>query len=118
MALPNGTQATIEHAPAIAIRAELEAAIAASGATYETAYEKWVQVLAPIDSLVALTEVPDVARVRLPYPAHEAPLPAKRPAGASVTGRMRRPWGRIPPRGSASPTPPSGSRRLRMTAPE
>ena len=43
----SGRQVTIEHAPPIAIRADLAAAIAATGATYETAYENWVQVLAP-----------------------------------------------------------------------
>lgn len=82
VALPNGTQATIEHAPAIAIRAELEAAIAATGATYETAYENWVQVLAPLDTLEALSKIADVARVRLPYPAQQHALPGRATAQA------------------------------------
>lgn len=67
--LENGQKARIEHAPPIAIREDLAQAIAATGATYETAYENLVQVLAPFDSLEALAQIPDVRLVRLPYPA-------------------------------------------------
>jgi len=76
VALPGGRMATIEHAPRVAIRAELAAAIAAAGATYETAYESWVQVLAPFDSLEALARLDGVAYVRLPFPAQQQELPA------------------------------------------
>lgn len=64
-----GQSATIEYAPAIAIRPDLAAAIAATGATYETAYGDWVQVLAPFASLPALASLPDIRIVRLPFPA-------------------------------------------------
>ena len=64
-----GTQSVVEHAPPIAIRADLAAAIVATGATYETAYQDWVQVLAPFASLPALADLPDVRVVRLPIPA-------------------------------------------------
>ena len=67
--LENGQKARIEHAPPIAIRGDLAQSIAATGATYETAYENLVQVLAPFDSLEALAQIPDVRLVRLPYPA-------------------------------------------------
>ena len=64
-----GQPTIIEHAPPIAIRPDLAAAIAATGATYETAYGDWVQVLAPFASLPALASLPDVRSVRLPFPA-------------------------------------------------
>lgn len=82
VALPGGRMATVEHAPRVAIRAELAAAIAATGATYETAYERWVQVLAPFDSLEALARLDGVAYVRLPFPAQQQELPAA-PADAA-----------------------------------
>ncbi len=75
--LPNGREATIEHAPQIAVRPELMDAIAATGATYETAYENWVQVLAPLGSLEALSKIADVAYVRFPFPAQEQDVPAR-----------------------------------------
>ena len=77
--LPDGRTAQVQHAPRIAIRPDLEAAIAAAGATYETAYKDWVQVLAPISSLEALTRIPGVRSVRLPLPAqqHGGPPPGK-----------------------------------------
>ncbi len=65
--LPDGRTVEIQHEPAIAIRADLAQAIAATGAVYETAYQNWVQVLAPLDSLEALTKIPGVRLVRLPY---------------------------------------------------
>jgi len=77
VALPNGRLATIEHAPPIAIRAELAAAIAATGASYETAYESWVQVLAPFASLEALSKIDGVRLVRLPFPAQQDALPTQ-----------------------------------------
>ncbi len=77
VALPNGRTATIEHAPRIAIRPELAAAIAATGATYELAVDTLVQVLAPLDTLEALSKLADVAYVRLPYPAQQQELPAR-----------------------------------------
>ena len=61
----------------MAIVAELDASIAATGAIYETAYENRVQVLAPFDSLVALSELPGVTYVRLPYPVQQLALPAR-----------------------------------------
>ena len=85
--LGNGQTTQVEHAPPIAIRADLLSAVEAAGARYETAYQSLVQVLAPFGSLVALSEVPGVARVRLPYAARTQELPA--PAGtteASGTG--------------------------------
>ncbi len=67
--LPDGRTVQIDHGPAIAIRPDLAQAIATTGATYETAYGNWVQVLAPFSSLEALARIPDVRLVRLPYPA-------------------------------------------------
>jgi hypothetical protein len=78
--LGSGRTTQVEHAPPIAIRADLLSAVEATGARYETAYQGLVQVLAPFGSLVALSEVPGVARVRLPYAATTQELPA--PAGA------------------------------------
>ena len=69
VALPDGRVAQIYRAPRIAIRQELADAIIAAGATYETAYENWVQVLTPLASLQALARVPGVRYVRLPFPA-------------------------------------------------
>jgi hypothetical protein len=66
--LADGRTAQIYHAPPIAIRQDLAAAIAAIGVTYETAYEDWVQVLAPLGSLEALARIADVRYVRLPFP--------------------------------------------------
>lgn len=51
------------------IRPHLAAAIAATGAIYETANGDLVQVVAPFASLEALAALPDVRMVRLPYPA-------------------------------------------------
>lgn len=83
--LGNGQTAQIEHAPPIAIRPDLLAAIEAAGATYETAYQNWVQVLAPFRSLVALSEIPGVARVRLPYPARTLEMPPLAGAPGAAT---------------------------------
>lgn len=65
----SGQRVEIQHAPPVAIRADLAAAIAATGATYETANGDLVQVLAPFASLEALAALPDVRLVRLPFPA-------------------------------------------------
>ncbi len=65
----NGQRIEIHHAAPVAIRPELAAAIAGTGAVYETAHENLVQVSAPFGSLEALAALPDVRRVRLPYPA-------------------------------------------------
>ncbi len=73
---PNGATATIVHLAQTAVRAELAAAIAATGATYELAVDNLVQVLAPLDSIEALSKIADVAYVRLPYPAKEDEVPA------------------------------------------
>lgn len=73
--LPDGKTAQIQHAPAIVIRPALAQAIEATGARYETAYQNWVQVLAPIDGLEALTKISGVRYVRLPYPAAPSELP-------------------------------------------
>lgn len=64
-----GQRVEIHHAPPVAIRPDLAAAIAATGAIYETANGDLVQVLAPFASLEALAALPDVRMVRLPYPA-------------------------------------------------
>ncbi len=77
VALPNGQLATIEHAAQIALRPDLAAAIAATGATYETAYENWVQVLAPFASLEALSKIDGVRYVRLPFLARQHALPSQ-----------------------------------------
>jgi len=73
--LADGQTVQIEHAPPVAIRPDLAAAIAAAGATYETAYEDWVQVLAPFTRLGALSEIEGVRYVRLPLPAQRQDLP-------------------------------------------
>lgn len=65
----SGQRVEIHHAPPVAIRPDLAAAIAATGAIYETANGDLVQVLAPFASLEALAALPDVRMVRLPYPA-------------------------------------------------
>jgi hypothetical protein len=75
IALEDGRTVQIEHAPRIAIRPDLAAAIAATGATYETAYQNWVQVLAPFTSLESLTQIAGVRYVRLPFPAQTHDLP-------------------------------------------
>ncbi len=62
----DGQVTQIVHLAPIAIREELAQAIAATGATYETATESLVQVLAPFGSLEALARIADVSRVRLP----------------------------------------------------
>jgi hypothetical protein len=67
--LPDGRSVQIQHAPAVAIRRDLEQAIIATGAKYETAFQNSVQVLAPFASLVALTEIPGVRLVRLAHSA-------------------------------------------------
>ncbi len=67
--LADGRKVEIQHAPPIAIRDDLAQAIAATGATYETAYEDLVQVLAPFGSLPGLAQIPDVRLVRPPLPA-------------------------------------------------
>jgi hypothetical protein len=79
--VPNGKSAHIQHAPAIAIRSDLAQAIATTGATYETAYQNLVQVLAPIGNLEALTRISGVRYVRLPYPAEPAVRPPQGPNG-------------------------------------
>lgn len=79
VSLESGETATIEHAPLIAVRADLATSIAATDATYETAYGSWVQVLAPFHSLVALSQMDGVRYVRLPFPAKQAEL-ATRPS--------------------------------------
>jgi hypothetical protein len=82
-----GQTTQVEHAPPIGIRAGLRSAIEATGATYETAYESWVQVLAPFGGLVALSEISGVRYVRLPFPARTLEMPvARQPAGASPAG--------------------------------
>lgn len=74
---PDGGVAERYSAPQVVIRADLAAAIAATGASYETAYEDWVQVLAPIGSLPDLARIAGVRVVRLPYfsEAQEVPVP-------------------------------------------
>lgn len=74
--LEDGRRVTIEHAPQVAINSVLADAIAATGATYETAHENLVQVLAPIEALATLAQIPGVSWMRLPYPATTTDLPA------------------------------------------
>jgi hypothetical protein len=75
---PSGSVAERRGAPQVVIRDDLAAAIAATGASYETAYEDWVQVLAPIGSLGALARIAGVRAVRLPFfsEAQEVPIPS------------------------------------------
>ncbi len=75
VAVPGGQTAEVYHAPQVAIRRELAAAIAATGAVYETANGSLVQVLAPIGALPALARLPGVRLVRLPFPAEPHALP-------------------------------------------
>ncbi|MDH7485757.1 MAG: S8 family serine peptidase [Anaerolineae bacterium] len=82
VALPDGRTAQIAHAPRVAIGQDLAEAIAAAGATYETAYENWVQVLAPLASLKLLAQIPGVRYVRLPFPIE----PDQTPAGEVSAG--------------------------------
>ncbi len=70
----DGGTITVQHAPLIGIRADLESAIAATGATYETAYKTMVQVLAPFRSLPALGDIPGVRLVRYPFPSQTQDL--------------------------------------------
>ncbi len=100
VARENGGTAQIRHAPPVAIRPGLEKAIAATGATYETAYENWVQVLAPIASLEQLTRVPDVGFVRLPYPSHTLQGPQPLTATVSIA-EQDRPLGNDPQAGAS-----------------
>jgi hypothetical protein len=79
--LEDGRTATIEHAPPTAVRADLAAAIAATGAQYELGVGDLVQVLAPFRSLKALSEIPGVRVVRLPFPAQEQEVSAQTVAG-------------------------------------
>jgi hypothetical protein len=81
--LESGRTATIEQAPPIAVRGALATGIAATDATYETAYGNWVQVLAPFHSLVALSRMDGVRYVRLPFPARQLKL-AMRPLEAGT----------------------------------
>ncbi len=67
--LADGRTVQIQQAAPIAIRADLAQAIAATGATYETAYQDQIQVMAPFASLEALARIPGVRLVRLPYPS-------------------------------------------------
>jgi hypothetical protein len=83
--LASGRTARIEHAAPTAIRSDLAAAVAATGATYELAVDDLVQVLAPFRSLKALSEIPGVRRVRLPYPA-QAQVGTQTTEGVSLTG--------------------------------
>jgi hypothetical protein len=69
--LSDGRTATIEHAAPTAIRADLAAAITATGATFELGVGDLVQVLAPFGSLEALSQIAGVRIVRLPFPAQE-----------------------------------------------
>ena len=67
--LSDGRQVEVQQGSTITIRADLAAAIAAAGATYETASGEAVQVLTPFSSLQALAAIPGVRIVRLSYQA-------------------------------------------------
>ena len=84
VALPNGQLTTIEHAAPTAVRPDLAAAIAATGATFELAVDDLVQVLAPFSSLEALAKIEGVRYVRLPFPMQEQEVPQRLPASPSV----------------------------------
>ena len=75
--LSTGQRATIEYAPSVSINPIVTSMIEGTGAIYETAYANLVQVLAPIDGLAALSDLPGVSYVRLPYPAQQFVLPAR-----------------------------------------
>jgi hypothetical protein len=75
--LSTGQRATIEYAPSVSIHPIVTSMIEGTGAIYETAYANLVQVLAPIDGLAALSDLPGVSYVRLPYPAQQFVLPAR-----------------------------------------
>ena len=66
--LKDGSKTEIQHAPEVTVRADLAAAIADAGAVIETAYENLVQVLTPVSGLEAMSQIPGVSRIRLPYP--------------------------------------------------
>lgn len=68
LTLKDGSQTEIQHAPEVMVRPDLAAAIADAGAVLETAYENLVQVLTPVSGLEALSQIPGVSRIRLPYP--------------------------------------------------
>jgi hypothetical protein len=85
VALPGGRTARIEYAAPTAIRSDLAAAVAATGASYELAVGDLMQALAPFRSLKALSEIPGVRRVRQPYPA-QALVGAQATEGVSLAG--------------------------------
>jgi hypothetical protein len=80
---PAGGMAERYDAPQVVIRDDLASAITATGATYETAYKDWVQVLAPIGSLEALARMPGVRAVRLPFFAEAQETPGRAGLGQS-----------------------------------
>lgn len=89
-AVADGARAILQQAPRVTIRAGLAAAIAGTGAVYETAYLDAVQVLAPFASLEALAAIPGVRTVRLPFPAATLELPSPEagfPAAPAVGSR-------------------------------
>ncbi len=64
----NGSLAEIHHAAPIRINADLEAALKAAGAQFETATMYQLQVVVPFNSLETLTHISGVRYVRLPFP--------------------------------------------------
>lgn len=67
----DGSQVEIQHSAPISVRLDLELGLKASGAQLEAATDRYVQVLAPFGSLPALTKLPGVNLVRLPFPSQQ-----------------------------------------------
>ncbi len=103
--LPDGRQARIEHAPRMAIRQDLADALAAAGASFETAHGNLVQVSVPLAALERLANLPDVAYVRLPFPAEPQALPA-RPAKQPFIGPVAPQVGAVTSEGVGNDTLP------------
>ncbi|HZU87215.1 MAG TPA: S8 family serine peptidase, partial [Anaerolineaceae bacterium] len=67
----DGSQIEIHHTAPVSVRLDLELGLKATGAQLETATDRYVQVMAPFSSLQALTHLPGVRRVRLPFPSQQ-----------------------------------------------
>jgi Subtilase family len=83
--MEDGSIVRLERAPQIAINSDIQNAILATGATYETAFQNWVQVLAPFGSLQGLSQIMTVNYVRLPFPVETHDLPDSNPQVGTQT---------------------------------
>lgn len=86
IAAGQGQHVTLYHAPRVLIEPALARAIAATGATYETAYANWVQVVSPLTTLPALAALPGVERVRLPFPVQALDEPMRQAPNKPAVG--------------------------------